>query len=99
MQMNTGNEPLQQQQRWSPAAALCSASQLDSFAYESTVKRWPAILTGVVSELAAVIHLSRDADLLSQGQAVIAAIGALIYEMRHDRQLLPLPLPLPLQGE
>lgn len=76
--------------RWFPEPRLCSASDRSSFAYESTVKRWPAILTGIVSELAATHHLSRDVDLISQGQNIIAEIGGLIYEMRHDRELLPL---------
>jgi hypothetical protein len=76
--------------RWIPSVPLCSASQATSFAYESTVKRWPAILTGIVSELAAVNHLSRDEEAVAQGQAIIAELGGLIYEMRHDRELSPL---------
>lgn len=48
--------------RWSPPVPLCSASVKDSFAYESTVRRWPIILTTVIDELS-----KQNASLLGPG--------------------------------
>ncbi|GAA6036170.1 hypothetical protein JCM8097_006813 [Rhodosporidiobolus ruineniae] len=81
---------------WTPRAELCSASQERSFARESTVKRWPIILTGIVDELAKIngdLVGSQDAnakDKEQEGKKLINQIGELIYEMRHDRALTPL---------
>ncbi|BGP43169.1 Hairy/enhancer-of-split with YRPW motif protein 2 [Rhodotorula kratochvilovae] len=82
--------------RWTPPYPLCSASQKESFAYESTVKRWPIILTGVVDELSRLngeLFASKeesDVEKVKEGKELIHAIGGLIYEMRHDRELVPL---------
>ncbi|BGP27397.1 duf89 domain protein [Rhodotorula toruloides] len=81
---------------WSAPVPLCSASQKESFAYESTVKRWPVILTGVVDELNKINGtLSGSTDdeqaKLAEGKQLINEISGLIYEMRHDRELSPLP--------
>ncbi|GAA5846676.1 hypothetical protein JCM11251_006709 [Rhodosporidiobolus azoricus] len=81
---------------WLPPYPLCSASQKESFAYESTVKRWPIILTGVVDEIARINHeLAHSTDekeqqKVEEGKKLINQIGELVYEMRHDRELKPL---------
>ncbi|SCV73182.1 BQ2448_7107 [Microbotryum intermedium] len=75
---------------WKPSVELCSASQETSFAYESTVKRWPTILTGVIDELSKLNgHLLQPQDeaKLKESKALINEIAGLIYEMRHDREL------------
>ena len=59
---------------WTPPVAPCSASDPSSFAYESTVKRWPTILTGVIDELATLNgHLLKpeDADKLRDSKEII----------------------------
>ncbi|GAA5876907.1 hypothetical protein JCM1840_002700 [Sporobolomyces johnsonii] len=80
--------------RWIPPVPLVSASNKESFAYESTVKRWPIILTGVVDELARINGTlagnGDDKDKVTEGKQLINDIGGLIYEMRHDRELPPL---------
>ncbi|GAA5895554.1 hypothetical protein JCM6882_000338, partial [Rhodosporidiobolus microsporus] len=83
---------------WLPPYPLCSASQQESFAYESTVKRWPIILTGVVDEIARLNHdlttassaSDEDREKVEEGKRIINQIGELVYEMRHDRELKPL---------
>ncbi|BGP19757.1 hypothetical protein JCM10213_003603 [Rhodosporidiobolus nylandii] len=81
---------------WTPSVPLCSASQPESFAYESTVKRWPIILTGIIDELSQIngtLAHSQDKDEQEkeqEGKKLINEIGGLIYEMRHDRELVPL---------
>ncbi|KAK4330351.1 putative Damage-control phosphatase [Rhodotorula toruloides] len=80
---------------WTPPVPLCSASQKESFAFESTVKRWPIILTGVVDELNKIdgaLSASTDDEQakLAEGKQLINEISGLIYEMRHDRELSPL---------
>ncbi|KAK4701394.1 damage-control phosphatase, subfamily III, partial [Phenoliferia sp. Uapishka_3] len=79
---------------WSPPVSLCSASQETSFAYESTVKRWPTILTGVIDQLATLngnLLGEDDKDKLAESKEIIQSIAGLIYEMRHDRVLPALP--------
>ncbi|GAA5875787.1 hypothetical protein JCM3774_006457 [Rhodotorula dairenensis] len=81
---------------WVPPVPLCSASQGEkSFAYESTVRRWPVILTGVVDELARLngeneVGTEADKARLAEGKQLIQDISGLIYELRHDRTLAPL---------
>ncbi|SGY19843.1 BQ5605_C017g08345 [Microbotryum silenes-dioicae] len=75
---------------WKSSVELCSASQPTSFAYESTVKRWPTILTGVIDELSKLNgHLlqPQDEGKLKESKVLINDIAGLIYEMRHDREL------------
>ncbi|BGP57978.1 hypothetical protein JCM8202_001932 [Rhodotorula sphaerocarpa] len=82
---------------WTPPVPLCSASQGEkSFAYESTVKRWPVILTGIVDELASLngsnsAGTEDERERLAEGKQLIQDISGLIYEMRHDRVLTPIP--------
>ena len=76
--------------RWQ-VVDLCSASDSTSFAYESTVKRWPQILTGVIDELATINGAVEDREKVKESQGIIAGIAGLIYEIRHDRQLSPIP--------
>ncbi|KAL8291312.1 hypothetical protein RQP46_002290 [Phenoliferia psychrophenolica] len=78
---------------WIPPVAPCSASDRTSFAYESTVKRWPTILTGVIDELATLngsLLDPTDANKLRESKEIIQSIAGLIYEMRHDRVLPPI---------
>ncbi|KPV72089.1 uncharacterized protein RHOBADRAFT_48988 [Rhodotorula graminis WP1] len=84
--------------RWTPPFPLCSASQKESFAYESTVKRWPVILTQIIDEVARINGelTTSDADKVTEGKKVINDIAGMIYEMRHDKVLTPLePTGLP----
>ncbi len=64
----------------------------DSFAYESTVKRWPTIITGVIDDISKAINqkgLSEEA--VKQGKSIIEEIGALKYDVQHDRPLRNIP--------
>ncbi|TNY24048.1 DUF89 domain-containing protein [Rhodotorula diobovata] len=72
------------------------------FTVYEKVKRWPQILTTVIDELAringelATSDKEDDKAKVSEGKGLIHDIGALIYEMRHDRELPPLePTGLP----
>ncbi|GAA6022458.1 hypothetical protein JCM10207_004400 [Rhodosporidiobolus poonsookiae] len=87
---------------WTPPYPLCSASQSYSFAYESTVKRWPIILTGIIDDIAKIngqlspspsnpTPTDDDKQKVDEGKKLIEEIGQLIYEMRHDRELSPIP--------
>ncbi|GAA5988957.1 hypothetical protein JCM11641_001254 [Rhodosporidiobolus odoratus] len=86
---------------WSPPVPVCSASQKESFAYESTVKRWPVILTGAVDEISKIngeLTSSTEEgakEKMAEGKQLINDIGGIIYEMRHDRVLSPIKATLP----
>ncbi|ORY72884.1 DUF89-domain-containing protein [Leucosporidium creatinivorum] len=80
--------------RWTPPVSLSSASDKTSFAYESTVKRWPTILTGIIDELARIngsLLAPEDDDKVKESKELISKLAELIYEMRHDRELPLLP--------
>lgn len=74
-----------------------------SFSYETVVKRWPIIITGVVDHLHNVCHtLSMEASEIAdndkekeiflrkkvqEGTGIIEKISKLKYEMARDRPL------------
>lgn len=59
--------------------------------YETVVKRWPVILTGVIDSVYSENHALTDcpdkADKLEEGKALIATISRLKYGMARDRAL------------
>lgn len=77
---------------WSQQYPPCSASDPTSFAYSSTVTRWPTIVTSIIDHLAnlnGTTNLSEEGakDKVEQGKEIIRELAGLIYEMRHDRAL------------
>ncbi|KAK8846563.1 hypothetical protein IAR55_005649 [Kwoniella newhampshirensis] len=75
-----------------------SPQDKDSFAYKTLVKRWPVVLTNVVSTLSnACHHLSMSTSSpeteakLTEGKAIIARISEMKYEMSHNAILSPIP--------
>ncbi|KAK9360645.1 hypothetical protein V1504DRAFT_454148 [Lipomyces starkeyi] len=72
----------------------CSAppymtSDPDSFAYTSACSRWPVILTGIVDDLSRST-IESDGEKAEEGKVLIEKIGALKYDVEHDRTLPPL---------
>ncbi|KAK9483710.1 hypothetical protein V1527DRAFT_453882 [Lipomyces starkeyi] len=72
----------------------CSAppymtSDPDSFAYTSARSRWPVILTGIVDDLSRST-IESDGEKAEEGKVLIEKIGALKYDVEHDRTLPPL---------
>lgn len=73
----------------------CSASDPKSFAYESTVKRWPTIITSIIDSLASLnglTNLNNELEIkkVEESKELIRNLAGLIYEIRHDRDLLDL---------
>ncbi|KAK9354223.1 hypothetical protein V1523DRAFT_408666 [Lipomyces doorenjongii] len=64
-------------------------SDPDSFAYTSARSRWPVILTGIVDDLSRST-LESDGEKAEEGKVLIEKIGALKYDVEHDRALPPL---------
>lgn len=67
-----------------------SASDAASFAYESVVKRWPTILTGIIDQIHKEISdVSPDnhPERVAEGKAIISQIGALKYESARDKPM------------
>merc|ERR1712130_216743 len=70
-----------------------SAARKNSFAYDTTVRRWPTILTQVVDAMFRQCHdlsLSGQDASVVEGKQIIEKISALKYELTHDRALVPL---------
>ncbi|WWD21880.1 hypothetical protein CI109_106368 [Kwoniella shandongensis] len=77
-----------------------SPQDKESFAYKTLVKRWPVVLTNVVSTLSNANHqlsMSSSAgsaeteEKLTEGKAIIAKISEMKYEMSHNAILSPIP--------
>ncbi|GAA95849.1 uncharacterized protein L969DRAFT_18271 [Mixia osmundae IAM 14324] len=70
-----------------------SASDKSTFAYESTVKRWPTILVQIIDDIARTNHelhtrdATGNAHKIDDGKAIIAEIDSLRYEIAHDRDV------------
>ena len=71
---------------WKPPVELYSASDKSTFAYESTTKRWPRILTQIIDELNSHFDTC-DGDKLKEAKQLINDIGILKYDIMHDREL------------
>ncbi|KAN0062846.1 Hairy/enhancer-of-split with YRPW motif protein 2 [Thecaphora frezii] len=70
-------------------------SRLFSFAYESTVKRWPAILTQVIDSIYAANHAlsysrTNQSARIAEGKEIIEKIASLKHDMSRDRPLTPI---------
>ena len=75
---------------WTPPVPLTSASDKSSFAYESTVKRWPAILTQVIDGLYSASYTLGASDASDEAKRIIERIAALKHDMGRDRPLQPI---------
>ncbi|KAH9856418.1 DUF89 domain-containing protein [Lenzites betulinus] len=76
-----------------------------SFAFETVIKRWPVILTGIIDNIYCRNHdlgvSLRDKtdeaekatieEIITEGKAIISRVGEVKYDMARDRPLLPIP--------
>ncbi|EIW68535.1 hypothetical protein TREMEDRAFT_44401 [Tremella mesenterica DSM 1558] len=73
-----------------------SPQNKESFAYTTLIKRWPSILTNIISTLSNEthkLHSSHDVnseEKLEEGKKMIEKLALLIYEMGHGGELTPL---------
>ncbi|EST08325.1 protein of unknown function DUF89 [Kalmanozyma brasiliensis GHG001] len=77
---------------WSPPVAPSSAKDKSSFAYESTVHRWPAILTQVIDGIYSANHAlaysrTNQTAKIEEGKQIIEQVAALKHDMSRDRPL------------
>ncbi|KAK3191871.1 Hairy/enhancer-of-split with YRPW motif protein 2 [Lecanicillium sp. MT-2017a] len=61
-----------------------------SFASDSVRKRWPVILTGCVDDVYRSIAQTDNAEKQAEGKKIVEQLGALKYEVEHDRPLTPI---------
>ena len=66
-----------------------------SFAYESTVHRWPAILTQVIDGIYSANHAlsysrTNQSAKIEEGKQIIEKVAALKHDMSRDRALEPI---------
>ncbi|EIW56647.1 DUF89 domain-containing protein [Trametes versicolor FP-101664 SS1] len=76
-----------------------------SFAFETVIKRWPVILTGIIDNIYCRNHdlgvSLRDKtdeaekatieEIITEGKAIIGLVGQVKYDMARDRPLEPIP--------
>lgn len=80
---------------WSPPVPPSSAQDKSSFAYESTVHRWPAILTQVIDGIYSANHAlsysrTNQSAKIEEGKKIIEKVAALKHDMSRDRPLEPI---------
>ncbi|KAI0351611.1 DUF89 domain-containing protein [Trametes cingulata] len=76
-----------------------------SFAFETVLKRWPVILTGIIDNIYCRNHdlgvslpsntdpeeKARIEEIIGEGKAIISKVGEVKYDMARDRALKPIP--------
>ncbi|CAG8651490.1 17155_t:CDS:2, partial [Cetraspora pellucida] len=74
-----------------PRPALI-ATDKDSFAYITTVERWPVIATKIVDDVYKSRHSLNlsEVDKLKEGKEIIDSIGGLKYQMQRKKPLIPI---------
>ncbi len=80
---------------WVPPVTLCSAINKESFAYESTTKRWPSILSNLVASLQqatyALSYSSKDQKpKIQEAEQIIEKVHALVKAIADDEKLQPI---------
>ncbi|KAK4051470.1 Hairy/enhancer-of-split with YRPW motif protein 2 [Microbotryomycetes sp. JL221] len=76
---------------WTPPFEPSAAHQEHSFARESTISRWPQIITGIIDQMSKINNQEHDDARLREGKGLIQQLAQLIYEIKHDKPLPPLP--------
>ncbi|TFK47253.1 DUF89 domain-containing protein [Heliocybe sulcata] len=83
---------------FNPPYAPYDPTDKSGFSYETVVKRWPIILTGIIDHLYSVNHelstgsSTPDAqEKIEEAKAVIGKLGALKYHMGRDHALEKIP--------
>ncbi|KAI5449589.1 Hairy/enhancer-of-split with YRPW motif protein 2 [Naganishia albida] len=86
---------------WTLPVDQFSPKDKDSFAYTTVVKRWPTIITNIVSTLSNELHVltlaaedepgnaEREAKI-EQGKAIIRDLSALKHDMGRNKVLAPI---------
>ncbi|TPX32820.1 hypothetical protein SmJEL517_g04111 [Synchytrium microbalum] len=73
-----------------PRTAL-SGSRPNTFAYDTLKDRMPVTLTQAIDELSRSFHEGQpDDDKTAKVKAIIASLGAIKYDLTHDKPLIPL---------
>ena len=75
--------------------ARYSAALKNSFAYKTTIQRWPTILTQVVDGLfqqchALSVHGTASHTKVEEAKSIIEQISQLKYELTHNKALTPI---------
>ncbi|OBT89372.1 hypothetical protein VE02_01450 [Pseudogymnoascus sp. 03VT05] len=67
-------------------------SDRSSFAFASARSRWPVILTGAIDDVHRAVSALEPSqtDKREEGKRIVETVGALKYEVLHDRAMTPL---------
>lgn len=65
-------------------------SDVTSFANDSVKNRWPVILTQAIDDVHRTVAKLEDPEKIAEGKKIIEQLGALKYEVLHDRKLTPI---------
>ncbi|CAO3674207.1 unnamed protein product [Umbelopsis ramanniana] len=70
-----------------PPCPAYRASEKGSFAWDTSARRWPVILTSVIDDMCKSYAKETDETKVKEGKAIVEGISALKYEIEHDRPI------------
>jgi hypothetical protein len=70
-----------------PPCPAYRASEKGSFAWDTSARRWPVILTGVIDDMVKAYSNETDETKLKEGKVIVEGISTLKYEIEHDRPI------------
>jgi len=70
-----------------PPCPAYRASEKGSFAWDTTARRWPVILTGVIDDMCKAYAKEADQLKVKEGKAIVEGIATLKNEIEHDRPI------------
>jgi len=82
--------------KWQMPVRSFSPLDKNSFAYETVVKRWPTILTQIISTVSTEVHnltvgpdaySSRSQEKINEGKVIIQKISSIKHDMSRDKPL------------
>lgn len=70
-----------------PPCPAYRASEKGTFAWDTTARRWPVILTSVIDDMCKAYSKETDEVKVKEGKIIVEGIATLKNEIQHDRQI------------
>lgn len=70
-----------------PPCTAYRATNKESFAYDTTIRRWPIILNSAIKDIEVTIHNETNEARAKEGKQIIQAIEEIKQELLDDKPL------------
>lgn len=71
----------------SPPYPAYRATNKESFAYDTTIRRWPIIIDGAIKDVKQTMAETQDKARAKEGQQIVQALEDIKTEMAADKPL------------